>query len=412
MVAEQAEIGPVTCAGCGLLCDDVRLDCSGEAVRLQPSCALGAQWFTERVRRPAGLPVAMVNGEPTDLESALTRAGELLRGARRPLVYGFDASTVEDARAAFALADRLGALVVTENMTGAWPGAPALPLRGATTATLGEIRDRSRLVVIWGEDPEVTHPRLLERLRFGGGAPASSVARRTLVVIDNRDTATARRADLRLKWPRERDLEALVTLHALQRKVAPAAGDLNAQLGGLLTRIADVPHVAFVYGPGLTGGDGGQRRALALHELTRALSHERHVVTLALTRAPGTTGVQDALAWQTGYAGNVDLASGHPELHTATQSGEGADDVDVALRIDGAPAALAPGVAEIALCSHPTSGPGPDPQVSIRTAAAGVHAAGTAHRLDGVPLALQAPLAGDAPTTAELLVRLLAEVAP
>ena len=136
------------------------------------------------------------------------------------------------------------------------------------------------------------------------------------------------------------------------------------------------------------------------------------MVTLALTRAPGTTGVQDALAWQTGYAGNVDLASGHPELHTATQSLEGADDVDVAVRIDGAPAALASGVAEIALCSHPTSGPGPDPQVSIRTAAAGVHAAGTAHRLDGVPLALQAPLAGDAPTTVELLVRLLAEVTP
>jgi formylmethanofuran dehydrogenase subunit B len=300
---------------------------------------------------------------------------------------------------------------MTENMTGAWPGAPALPLRGTTTATLGEIRDRSRLVVVWGEDPEATHPRLLERLRFGGDAPAASIARRTLVVIDDRDTATAQRADLRLGWPRARDLEALVTLHALQRKVAPAAGDLDAQLGGLLERIADVPHVAFVYGPALTAGDGGQRRALALHELTRALSQERHVVSLALTRAPGTTGAQDALAWQTGYAGNVDLAGGHPELVGATRPLDEAEGIDVALRIDGAPAALASGVAEIALCSHPTGAPGPDPQVSIRTAAAGVHAAGTAHRLDGVPLTLQAPLAGDAPTTAELLIRLLAEVA-
>jgi hypothetical protein len=32
------------------------------------------------------------------------------------------------------------------------------------------------------------------------------------------------------------------------------------------------------------------------------------------------------------------------------------------------------------------------------------------HRLDGVPLTLQAPLAGDAPTAAALLSRLLAEV--
>jgi formylmethanofuran dehydrogenase subunit B len=410
-VAESAEIGPVTCAGCGLLCDDVMLDHSGEAVRLRPACHLGATWFAERIRRPPGAPGATIDGEPADVEAALTRAAELLRGARRPLVYGFDASTVEDARAAFALADRLGALVMTENVTGAWPGAPALPLRGATTATLGEIRDRSRLVVIWGEDPEATHPRLLERLGFGGDAPAASAARRTLVVIDSRDTATAQRADLRLEWPRERDLEALVTLHALQRKPAPAPSDLDAPLGGLLERIADVPHVAFVHGPALTGGDGGQRRALALHELTRALSHERHVVTLALTRAPGTTGAQDALAWQTGYAGNVDLARGHPELVTATQPLDDAEGIDVALRIDGAPAALASGVAEIALCSCPTSEPGPGPQISIRTAAAGVNAAGTAHRLDGVPLTLQAPLAGDAPTAAELLTRLLAEVA-
>ena len=136
------------------------------------------------------------------------------------MLYGFDGATVEDARAAVALADRLGALVVTENVTGPWPGAPALALRGATTATLGEIRDRSRLVVIWREDPEATHPRLLERLGLGGGAAARSGAQRTLVVIDDRSTSTAERAALGLTWPRERDLEALVILHALQRKTA------------------------------------------------------------------------------------------------------------------------------------------------------------------------------------------------
>jgi formylmethanofuran dehydrogenase subunit B len=409
-----AEIGPVTCAGCGLLCDDVTLDCSGDAVRLRPSCSLGAAWFTERLHRPADTPVATIDGEPAGVEAALARAAELLRHARRPVVYGFEGSTVEDARAAIALADRLGALVMTENLSGPWPGAPALALRGATTATLGEIRDRSHLVIIWREDPEATHPRLLERLGFGADAAARSGAPRTLVVVDDRDTQTAERAGLRLTWPRERDLEALVTLHALERAPAPppapAPSDLHAPLGTLMEHIGDVPHVAFVHGPGLTGGEGGQRRALALNELTRALSHERHVVTLALPRAAGTTGAQDALAWQTGYAGNVDLASGHPELVTATQPLQDAGDVDVAMRIDGARARLAAGVAEIALCSLPADQAGSAPAVSIRTAAAGVEAVGTAHRLDGVPLALQAPRPAGAPTAAALLTRLLAEV--
>jgi formylmethanofuran dehydrogenase subunit B len=305
---------------------------------------------------------------------------------------------VEDARAAVALADRLGALVVTEDVDGPWPGAPALPLRGSTTATLGEIRDRSRVVVIWREDPETTHPRLLERLGFARDVP------RTLIVIDDRDTPTLRRADVRLLCPPELTLEALVTLHALHLGLEPAPGEVGEQMRTVLEHIAAVPHVAFVYGAGLTRGEGGQRRALALHELTRALSHDRHVVTLALARAAGTTGAQDALAWQTGYAGTVDFAGGHPELLVATHPTE---DVDVALGVGGAAGPLPAGAIRIEVGSEAA----PESAVSIRTAAPGVEAPGTAHRLDGVPLALQAPLAGDAPTAAAVLERLLAEVA-
>jgi formylmethanofuran dehydrogenase subunit B len=385
------EFGPVTCAGCALLCDDVTIEISNDGVRMRPECPLGVQWFSERVRRPDEAP-ATVGGEPTDVETALGRAAELLRGARRPLLHGFDGATVEDARAAVALADRLGALVSTGPAAGAWPGAPALPLRGASTATLGEIRDRSRVVVVWREDPETTHPRLLERLGFA----RDSASDRALVVVDDRDTATAARADVRLSLPRERDLEALTILHVLQRGLEVRPDDLN----GLMEQLRSVPHAAFVYGPGLTDGPGGQRRALALNELVRALCHERHVVTLELPRAPGTRSADDVLAWQSGYGGNVDFASGHPEFVTATQPLE---DVDVTLLVEPAPARPA----EIALGSLPH---GAEVEVWIRTAAAGVSAEGTVHRLDGVPLTLQAPEADEAPTAAALLARLLAEI--
>jgi formylmethanofuran dehydrogenase subunit B len=399
----MAELGPLTCAGCGLVCDDIVVDSSGDAVTIQPPCKLGAAWFSERFAATATEPAATIRGQPVDANTALTRAAQLLRGARRPLVHGFDGATVEDARAAFALADRLGALVVTGNLADPWPGAPAIPLRGASTANLGEIRDRSRLVVIWREDPERTHPRLLERLGFGDEA-----AERTLVVVDDRDTATARRADVKLDWRPERDLEALVSLHVLQRRPMLRMGDLEPQLGRLMERMRGVAHVALISGPGLTAGAGGQRRALALHELARALCHDRHVVTLALTRAAGTTGAQDALAWQTGFGRDVDLVSGHPELLTATRPLGEDEGIDVALRVESGPGRLAAGVAQIELGSQPAD---PEVEVSIRTAAAGVDAGGTVHRLDGVPLRLQAPRGNDdAPTAAALLRRLLAEV--
>jgi formylmethanofuran dehydrogenase subunit B len=190
--------------------------------------------------------------------------------------------------------------------------------------------------------------------------------------------------------------------------VGPRGADgLAGPLGELLERVAAVPHVAIVYGPGLTGGTGGQRRALALHELVRALSHERHVVTLSLPVAAGARGADDVLAWQTGYGGPVDLGAGHPELVTATEPLIAAEGVDVAVRVEAPPGPSRPDVAEIALSWEPA---GPGATVHIRTAAAGVQASGTALRLDGVPLTLQAPAGGDAPTAADLLTRLLAEV--
>jgi formylmethanofuran dehydrogenase subunit B len=400
-----ADFGPVTCAGCGLLCDDVTVERSDDVVRLDPACPLGAEWFRRRIVRPAGEPIATIDGRPADI-------AELLRGARRPLLYGFDGATVEDARAAVALADRLGALIATNRVSSPWPGAPAVPLRGASTATLGELRDRSGLLVIWREDPETTHPRLLERLGYGTGRASRAGAERTLIVVDDRDTATTERSELQLSWAPERDLEALTTLHALQRSLALRPSDLEAHLGALLERIRGAPHVAFVYGSGLDTGAGGQRRVLALHEMVWSLSRQRHVVTLELPRAPGTRSANDVLAWQTGYAESVDLAGGHPELLAATQPLAEGEGIDVALCVEGTSARLAAGVARIALRCL-SAGPDPggsDTGVSIRTAAAGVEAAGTAHRLDGVPLALQAPLGGDAPTAAALLRRLLAEV--
>ncbi len=264
----------LTCAGCGLLCDDVTV----VGGRFEPPCPLGEAWFSAAAETG---PAATVAGEPVGVDAALARAAELLRAARRPLLHGFEAATVEDARAAVALADRLGAIVTTGGIADEWPGASAIALRGTSTATLGEIRDRSQLVVIWREDPESTHPRLLHRLGFGG-SPSRLGAERTLLVVDDRDTATARRADLRLGWAPERDLEALTGVHALHRQLPLRPGELAPELEGLLERVDAVPHVTFVYGSALSAGSGGQRRALALHELVRALSDDRHVVTLAL----------------------------------------------------------------------------------------------------------------------------------
>ncbi len=367
------------CAGCALLCDDVTV----ERAHLKPECGLGDAWLADRSASAGEAPdaaAATVGGTPADVATAVARAAQLLRDARRPLVHGFAGATIEDARAAVALADRLGAIVATGALAGPWPGAPAFPLRGFSSATLGEVRDRSQLVIVWREDPETTHPRLLQRLGFGAGGSPTRDGPRTLVVIDDRDTATARRADLAVDWPEDRDVEAL---------------------SELFERFEDARHATVIYGAALATGLGGQRRELALHELVRRLSRGRHVVTLSLPGTAGVRGAGDVLAWQTGYAGTVDLVSGHPELLNLTEPLIAHERVDLALCVEDEPTG---GVPTIVLShrAEPTAA-----QVWIRTAPAGVAAAGTVHRLDGVPLTLHPPLQSTAPTSASVLADLM-----
>jgi formylmethanofuran dehydrogenase subunit B len=311
----------VVCAGCGAVCDDVTVDFATLAV--EPRCPLAERWFSAQT---AAGPDATAGGETIALDTAVERVAALLRESRRPLV-DIAGATVETASAAIALAEQLGAVVAGGG------GSPAVALRGASTATFGEIRDRARVVIVWQADPETTHPRLLERLRL----PADG---RTLVVVSELDTPTAERADVRLRLPL--GAEPLMTF--------------DDELLG------NAPNAAFLHT--LEGRD-----ELALHELVRRLSADRHVTTL---RLGGARGADDTLAWQTGYAGTVDLGAGHPER-------AGRIDPDVVLRVESAAIAV--------------------DDIEIRTAFGG-----TVHRMDGVPLTL--PTVADRPKAEAILTRL------
>ena len=157
-----------TCGGCGLVCDDIEL--AGERVWSAParSATPGSPSGSVRHRRRA-----RVDGREVGLDAALDAAAAILREARAPLVYGLGRTTCEAQRAAVALAEGIGGTIAPA-------GASGFAVRrraGASTATLGDVRDRAEIVVIWRADPVLTHPRLLERLRLPGRG-------RELVVVD------------------------------------------------------------------------------------------------------------------------------------------------------------------------------------------------------------------------------------
>jgi formylmethanofuran dehydrogenase subunit B len=390
-----------TCGGCGLVCDDIMavVGEGGGLERLIRTCPLGDAWFAERVARVP--PPARVDGREAGLEEALDHAAELLARARAPLVYGLGQTTCETQRAAVALAEAIGAVIDPAGALLDGASGLAYQALGASTATLGDVRDRAEVVVVWRADPCTTHPRLFERLRLPGPD-------RQLVVVDERRTATAERADTFLELPPDRDVEALWTLRALVREEPVAdASEPDPALGELAARLRGCRNGAILHHV------RGHLAALALNALVRDLSRVAHIVAMTLRRESNAAGAQDVLAWQTGYPGAVSFATGHPranpgELTAAAVLERG--EADAALVVGSDPLEHLPRAARERLRSIPVvsvdardTATGGAAGVAFTTAAPGVHRPGVVHRLDGVPVPLRALLPSSRPSDEEVL---------
>jgi formylmethanofuran dehydrogenase subunit B len=420
-VAERA----ATCAGCGCGCDDIEVAAAAGALeRVTGTCPIGDTWFAERTR--AAPPPAFVDGREADVADAIAAAAAILAEARLPLVCGLGGADCESQRAAVALAEAIGAVIDPVGPPGDGAAGAAAQAFGLSTATFGDVRDRAEIVVAWRADPASTHPRLLPRLRLdrAGRAADGDEPRRTLVVVDMKRTATAHEADVFIELPPELDFEALWAMRALVRDVPldrELAGRLPLDdLSSLADRLQACRYGAVMHGSGLAATTGGDVNALALHALVRDLARVAHVVALALRHNGNARGAEDVLAWQTGYPSAVSFARGHPRARRGEFSAAGMlerGEPDAALIVGADTVGQLPPPAADHLRRIPTIVVGPrateepEARVALATAASGVHREGTVHRMDGVPVALSAPLTSPLEGEADVLAAIAARIA-
>jgi formylmethanofuran dehydrogenase subunit B len=413
-------VADVACTVCGCVCDDLRLTVAGERiVRAEGACWLAEPWFlAQGARQP---PVAEIEGRAVALEEALEQAAAIVRAARSPLIYGLSRSNTDGQRAALALADRIGATIDTTASRGHAPSVLALQEAGESTCTLGEVRNRADLVVFWGSDPLDSHPRHFERYSVDAKGLFVPHGRsdRTVVVVDVRRTASAERADLVVQVEPRSDFEVLWALRGLVRGVTLAEGPLGgvplAVLRGLAERMKRCKCGIAFFGLGLSRQ--GHRTVEALLRLVTDLNAHARWYARRMRVSGDVAGADSVLAWQTGYPFAVNLGRGYPRYNVGEFSAQemllrGEVDACVLVGSQGVRRFEAGAVA--ALAALPTVVlDGPDttapfvPTVRITTAVPGVHVAGTAYRMDEVPVPLRAVLATRYPSDGEVLERLL-----
>lgn len=143
---------------CACLCDDLRITHrEGRIVQAEGACLLAEPWYLRQ--GTVQQDVAEIEGQAAPHRGAIERAVAILDVSHSPLIYGLSRSSTEGQRAAVRLADTLGATIDTTASLGHGPSVMAVQAEGESTCTLGEARNRADLVIFWGTNPAVSHPR-------------------------------------------------------------------------------------------------------------------------------------------------------------------------------------------------------------------------------------------------------------
>jgi formylmethanofuran dehydrogenase subunit B len=418
----------VVCAFCGCDCDDISVMIEGDRItKAKNACVLGKAWFLNH-GKPSSLPVARINGKPASLEQGIEAAARYLAKARYPLIYGLSSTYCEAQRKAVALAEEMGGCIDCCTSVCHGPSGIALQGVGEPTCTLGEVKNRADLVIYWGSNPAESHPRHMARYAVttkGMFVPEGRKGR-TVVLIDVRRTKSAGAADFFLQIQPGKDFEVLWALQAiangqrLDETGIEGTGLTLEQLTDLADRMMQCKFGVIFVGQGLTQTRGKHFNTTAAFLLVQALNRHTKFALIPMRGHGNVTGIDNVLAWQTGYPFGVNFSLGYPRFNPGEYTvvdvlsrGE----ADVALIIAADPVSNLPGKAVRRLAEIPTitldtheSETTRTARVAFTTATAGIHVAGTVYRMDNIPIQLRKVMDSPFPSDEEVIDRLLTRV--
>lgn len=300
---------------------------------------------------------------------------------------------------------------------------------GKVSCTLGEVKNRADFIVYWGGNPAECHPRHFTKytLTQKGRFVPNGRKGRTMVLVDIRETPSARAADLFLQIRPGKDFEALTALRAIVKGnrvndalVAETGLGMDV-LRDLADRMKQARFGVIFFGMGLSMTRGKHMNSAAVLTLAAELNAFTKFVTMPMRGHGNVTGSDMVMRWTTGYPFGVNLCRGYPRFNPGEYSTVDLlvrGDVDAALILGADPGATMPQPGIDHLARVPTIVLDPKvthtsrlARVHITTAATGVSAPGTVYRMDEIPLPLRPALKSSYPTDEEVLRRIQAELA-
>jgi formylmethanofuran dehydrogenase subunit B len=415
-MTSESQTEHVTCLGCGCGCDDLTVQVrDGRVVDVSPACPIGRAWFGDGV-----IPMAVRrDGREVSFEDGIAdAAGVLADSVASCLVYlGLDISS-QAQRAALAVADLVKARVETATSATAGEGLLAAQRRGRCAATLGEIRNRADVLVFWGVDPAERYPRYTSRyaLNPNGTHVGKDRAARTVIAVSIGADRSIPGADLNLDLRPEEEITVLSIIRAsVLGQPVPSPTPLINEALEVAGRLSRARYAVLVHDAETSAEQRDPLRAEALIALSQALNTPTRSALSSLRGGGNRVGAEAVLTAQTGYPFAVDFTRGYPRYAPQLQPSHSRGGKRVLLVVGSPPDSWSPpGPAKdfTTLIIGPRASESKlQPHVAIDTGVAGIHEAGTAYRMDEVPLELRPPLQSTARSAVTVIQTLAGMVA-
>jgi formylmethanofuran dehydrogenase subunit B len=427
-MSEATQIKDAVCSFCGCLCDDINVEVEdGKIKRVKHACRLGSSKIMghDRMQSPMirkdGVLVA------SSFQEAYDRAAQILVQANKPLMYGWASTSCEAAKKGILLAEEVGAVLDSTATVCHGPSVIGIEEKGLPGATLGQVKNRADTIVFWGCNPAEAHPR--HSLRYSSNSCGRFTPQgregRKIIVVDVRETRTAKNADKFVRITPGSDYEVISALRMLvagKGDIVPdeAGGVLKADLADLADMLKAAKFGAVFFGLGITHSRGRYKNIDNALSLVAELNSQTKYVIMPMRGHYNVGGIGQTLAWSSGYPMSVDFTRGMPYFNpgeTAACDLLARGDTDAALIIAADAVSNFPRATAKALANIPVIqiDPYENPttllsDVVIPCAIAGVEVEGTAYRMDGLALRLRKMVDSSFPSDEEILMGILESV--
>ena len=312
----------IICPVCGMACDDIEVELKDDEVVTKNTCLMGDSKFQELTSKHR-LVSPTVDGEKVEWKEAIAKSAEILKNAKRPLIYIGSETSVEAMKVGLQIAEHLGGII--DNNVSMCHGPTVLGIQesGSPSSTIGEIKNRADTIVFWGANPMESHPcHESKRSVFPMGFFRKRGRNdRKLIVVDPRLTNTAKQADMYVRVKPNGDIPLINAMRAvlsgneLNEFTEESSGVTPEEIKELIDVLVNSEFVAVFVGLGLASSRGKDKNLATLFKFVAELNEHTKCVAMANRGHCNVAGFNQVCGWTTGFPFGVDFSEGYPRYN-------------------------------------------------------------------------------------------------